>query len=54
MFQMSVGNVAQMTTLGNGQNPEHEGGLLYFPKARKVKTVVRSRQIVDFQGPGPI
>ena len=45
---------AQMAPFGNGQNTENAGGLLYFPKERKVKTVVRSRQIVDFQGSGPI
>ena len=54
IFQISVGIFAQMAPFGNGQNPEHAGGLLYFPKTRKVKTVVRSRKIAQFQGVGPI
>ena len=44
-FQGPVGIFAQMAPFGNGQNPENAGGLLYFPKTRKVKTVVRSRKI---------
>ena len=54
MFQIYVGNFAQTPLLGMAKIPKMKVGCYIFQISQKVKTVVRSRQIVDFQGPGPI